>query len=123
MIDLQNELTAISLMAADSKAASANGTGVDISDYIGKLKLTLDCEIGTSGDTLDVKVQDSPDDSTYTDVSGATFTQVTDAALAFESIGLDTRAVEKYIRVVATIAGSGPVFVFSVSAVGRKQVI
>ena len=122
-LDLKGTLTSFALSPADSKTATANGTGVDISSYIGQLMIILESEIGTTGDTLDVKIQDSPDNSAWTDVTGATFTQVTDAALAHESIRLETRGVAKWIRTVSTIAGASPVFVYAVIAVGQKQVV
>jgi len=119
MIDLHTELSSISLFPAKDQTATGNGTGVNITDFVGKLKLTLDSEAADVG-TLDVKIQDSADNSTYADVTGATFTQVTTAAALVESIAIDTRAVKKWIRGVRTIA-TGPV-VFSLNGVGQKQV-
>src|SRR4051812_876213 len=57
--------------------ASANGTGVDTQGYTDAVVVL---EVGTvSGTTptLNVKVQESDDNSTFSDVTGATFTQVT----------------------------------------------
>ncbi len=117
-IDLDNELTAISLIVAKDHASTVTGTGVDISGYVGKLKIIMDAEAGTG--TLDVKFQDSADDSTYADITGATFAQVTSAA-KYLTIAVDTRGINKYIRGVGTIA-TGP-FTFAVSAIGQKQVL
>ena len=79
MIDVYNEIASAQLLVADVRTSSANGTGVDIQDYIGKLKLVLDSEEGTGNadNTLDVKIQHSDaSGSGYTDITGAAFTQV-----------------------------------------------
>lgn len=121
--DLLNELVGFELFPADSKTATANGTGVNVSDYTGVLRAILSSEAGTgTTPTLDVKIQDSADNSTFADLSPAkAFTQVTDAAAAFESIAIDTRAVRKFIRAVVTITGASAAFVFSVNVVGQKH--
>ena len=121
-MNIKDRLAALSLSPADSVTATENGTGVDLQNYIVSLAILLDCEAGSgSSPTLDIKIQDSADNSTWADVSGATFTQVTDSALAFETISLDVRSVDRYIRTVATLAGSSPVFVYGVTAQGEKS--
>lgn len=68
--------------------------------------------------TLDLKVQYSADGSTgWTDITGATFTQLTAAgreAIRFVS-------PQRYIRIVATIAGTTPSFTFGVIVVGVER--
>ena len=90
--------------------------------YVGSLKLVLDSAAGTgTSPTLDVKVQDSADDTTFADISGLTFAQVINAA-SLQSLGVDTRAVRRYIRGVSTITGTTPSFTCALVAVGQKQV-
>ena len=123
MIDVYNEIASAQLLVADVRTSSANGTGVDIQDYIGKLKLVLDSEEGTGNadNTLDVKIQHSDaSGSGYTDITGAAFTQVDGSTAAFESISLDTRSTKRYIRAVATIAGTSPSYATSVILHGVK---
>lgn len=123
MIDVNSEITSAVLLPADVRTSTANGTGVDIKDYGGKLKLTLDSEEGTGNadNTLDVKIQHSDSSgSGYTDISGAAFTQVDGSTAAFESISLDTRSTKRYIRTVATIAGTSPSYASSVLLHGIK---
>ena len=121
MIDLQNELTELSL-AAGRYTTTVNGTGIDLQGYQGKVKAMLNFGAGGgTTPTLDVKIQDSADNSTFADVSGLTFTQVVDAA-SLQSMAIDTRSVRRYVRVVLTISGSSPTFDGSVTTVGQKQI-
>ena len=124
-IDLENELVDFSLDAGRF-ITTANGVGVNVSSFIGKLKAMLNFGAGGgTTPTLDVKIQDSADstdgsDGTWADVTGLTFTQVIDAA-SLQSIAIDTRAVRKWIRTVKTITGTSPTFDGAVTVVGQKQ--
>lgn len=124
-IDLDNELVEASLDAGRF-TTTANGVGIDVSAYQGKLKATLNFDAGAgTTPTMDVKIQESSDstdgsDGTWADVSGLTFTQVIDAA-SLQSIAIDTRAVKKWIRTVKTITGDSPIFDGAVTVVGQTQ--
>jgi len=81
-------------------AYSLEGSGVDVSTSRSTVFLNAgDCSAGS----VDVKIQESDDDITYTDWAGGAFTQVT---------GVNDEAVQEkaytgtatYIRVVATVA-------------------
>lgn len=117
-------LPSISLIPSEAIAASANGAGVDIKDYVGTLQILLDAGAATAGTlpTLDVKIQDSPDNTNFTDIAGKAFTQVTTVA-SRQQLVLDTNAVGRYIRAVSTVGGTAsPSFPISVQGVGIKQV-
>ncbi len=122
MIDLQNELTELSLMSG-RKASTANGSSIDLQGYQGVLKLILNFAAGGgTNPTMTIKVQDSTaSGSGFTDVSGLAFAQVVDSA-SLQAIGADTRSLRRYIRVVATIGGTSPTFDGAVTCVGQKQV-
>lgn len=64
--------------------------------------------VGGSDPTLDGKVQESADGSTWVDISGATFTQVT-ASNNVQSIVF--RRNLRYLRHARTISGTSPTFV------------
>jgi len=111
-----------SILAAAAITATANGTGVDISAFEGDVKFTLDSDNGGGADdTLDVTLEHSDDDVTYTAVTGGAFTQVTNAAAAFESIILSADSLKKYVRGVDTVAGTTHTFSRSLSMVGEKK--
>lgn len=111
------------LLPAAVRTSSANGAGVDLLDYLGKAKIILQSSAGGgTTPTLDVKIQESDDNSTFEDVAGATFAQVTDAADLTAAIGLQIDPRKRYVRAVATIDGTDPEFACGVVLIGRKQV-
>jgi len=115
------------LLACDARTASANGTGFDLEGSNGAegeaiVILASDAASAGSSPTLDVKLQESANNSDWSDISGATFTQVTDAAQALEKISINTNDVKRYLRAVGTIGGtSSPAFTYSVALVYGKK--
>jgi len=82
-------------------AYSLVGTGRDVLGHRALARLTS----GTNGSngTVDAKIQESDNNSAYTDWSGGAFTQVTEANdNAVQEI--EYSGVKQYIRVVATVA-------------------
>ena len=122
IIDVHNELLASNLIAG-TYTVNADGAGVDLQDYQGVLKVILNSGAGGgTTPTLDAKIQDSADNSAFADIPGKVFTQVTGVA-SIQFLGIDTRAVRRYIRVALTIGGTSPTFGFAVTAVGQKQIM
>ena len=122
IIDVHGELLASSL-AAGTYTVSADGAGIDLQGYQGVLKVVLNSGAGGgTTPTLDVKIQDSADNISFTDIIGKTFVQVgADASL--QSLGIDTRGVKRYIRAALTITGTSPTFGLAVVAAGQKQIM
>jgi hypothetical protein len=114
-----------SLLGADSRTSTATGTGFDLqgsNDAEGEAIVILDCEAGSgTTPTLNVKLQDSADNSAWADVSGKVFTEVTDAAASLQKISFNANDVRRYVRAVGTQAGTNPVFVYGVSLVYSKK--
>lgn len=114
------------LFANDSRTASANGTGFDLEGSNGAegeaiVILASDAASAGSSPTLDVKLQESSDNSTFTDITDATFTQVTDAASS-QKISINTNDVKRYLRAVGTIGGtSSPAFTYTVQLIYGKK--
>jgi uncharacterized phiE125 gp8 family phage protein len=82
-------------------AYSLEGTGIDVLTTSAVVYLSSGTN-GTNG-TVDVKIQESDDDVTYTDVSGGAFAQVTEANdnATYE---IAYSGIKQYIRAVATVA-------------------
>lgn len=119
-----DNLTFVELFNAAARTATANGTGADLKTYAApgpgsqQMKAIITC--GTAAGTtptLDVKLQESDDNSTFTDISGATFTQLT--AAGSEEIEFQTN--KRYVRAVATIAGTSPSFTFATLLIAGKR--
>lgn len=116
--DIASQLTHVNLLPTLSRTTTANGTGVDLQQRRGTALVILDSAAGTgTNPTLDVKLQDSPNDSDYTDITGAAFTQVINAANR-QTLRINLDGTARYVRAVLTIGGtSTPTFIFSVNLV------
>lgn len=121
----ENSAVAGLLLKPQALTTTTQGPTLDCKDYVGIGKVILNTAKSSAGTspTMNVKVQDSADDSSYADVSGATFTQVTDSVDLLQSIALDMDKVRRYVQITATIGGTNsPSFVCGVVLVGKKQV-
>ena len=109
-------------VASASVTATATSSAIDLKEFDGDVLLVLNCAAGTgSSPTLDIKVQDSDETGgTYGDLSGAAFTQVTDAA-SVQTLEVNKDECKRFIKLVQTVGGSSPVFVYGVSLVGLKK--
>jgi len=123
-INLGDDLQVLNLQTNASITTDGNGTGVDLNDYEGEIAIVSDVSAPVAGSspTMDLKIQESSDNSTYTDVTGGAFTQVTSAA-ASEKISLNKNNLKRYIRLVKDIGGtSSPQYYVSVKAYALKRV-
>jgi len=92
------------------RTSSANGTGVDTMGYVSAKAVISagDIDLTTGDETYSFKIQDSADNSTFADVTGLTTTVTADNDVKNIRIdGLGT-TIRRYIRVVATLAGTTP---------------
>lgn len=117
------DLASTSVLGGDfpvPRTATANGTGVDFADVVGNMQtavLLVGAVSGTSP-TLNVKIQESADNSAYTDVSGAAFAPVT---AANNRQVLSFKAVKQFVRAVYTIAGTSPDFATGVTFLAERR--
>lgn len=120
--NISQALQLATLIAPAAVTTTANQTGVDISTYVGEVAVILTSAAGTgTTPTLDVKLQESDAvGGTYTDISGAAFTQVTTAA-SVQKINVQVDGLKQFVRVVDTVSGTTPSFTRGVALVGLKQ--
>ncbi len=109
-------------VASASVTATATSSAIDLKEFDGDVLLVLNCAAGTgSSPTLDIKVQDSDETGgTYGDLSGATFTQVTTSA-SVQTLEVNKDECKRFIKIVQTVGGSSPVFVYGISLVALKK--
>ena len=107
----------LDLAPNDVVASTATKTGVDLLSYEGSMICVLDAEAGGSGITYAVKLQDSDDDSTYGDLSGAAFTTTTANTALVEKLVVDIDNCKRYVRAVITVAGGSGTGAVSVKAI------
>jgi hypothetical protein len=92
--------------------ASANGSTIDMIEGDGRCFAIQ--AIGTVGGTspsLAGKIQESANGSSWTDISGATFTAVS-ATDNLQAISFDR--TQRFVRYVATVGGTSPSFTIAV---------
>ena len=122
---IQQNLEKVTVVAGVSTAAvtsTATSSAIDLLEYDGDVLLILDSAAGGgSSPTLDIKLTESDaTGGTYTDLSGATFTQVVDAA-SMQTLAINKDSSKRFIRIVQTIGGSSPTFTFSINLIGLKK--
>lgn len=110
--------TVVNLLSPVSAAntAAATSTGIDLIDYDSPVVVTQHKGLGTG--TLDGKIQDSDNNSSFADVSGLAFTQET-TAVGVQKLVVNPKSVRRYIRYLGTIV-TGPQIV-GVSVAGVKK--
>lgn len=113
-----NALLGIGL-APQTATSTATGSGGDLLNGDGRcFALQQVGAVSGTSPTLDGKIQESSDNSTWTDVSGATFTQVT-ASTNTQAITFDR--TKRYVRYVGTIGGTSPSFALAVVISEQKK--
>ena len=110
MKSLYDSVKAVVSLVPAVRTASANGTGVDTQGYNTAMVVINagDIDLASTDETYNFKVQDSADNSSWADISGATAVVTADNDVKSIRVdGLGT-SVDRYIRVVATLAGTTP---------------
>jgi hypothetical protein len=103
-LDLKNRLDAVQSIAPAAQTSTINGTGVDLANFAGAMVVFHPGAI-TDG-THTPKVQESDDNSTFTDVAAAD-QEGTLAALAANTIQrVGYKGTKRYIRAVSTVSGA-----------------
>jgi hypothetical protein len=105
------------LLAAQSVTGVVTPAGVDFLDYDGLFHVTQNCGAQVGG-TLTGKIQSSPDNSVWTDVTGATFTGVT-TGNQVQSLTLDSAMCQRYIRWTNTFAGTSILVAVTISGIKK----
>lgn len=102
--DIHNEVSVTSSLAPAARTASANGTGVDLAAY---RAAAVTFVVGTITDgTHTPKLQESDDNSTFTDVSAANQSGTLAALASNTNQEVSYLGTKRYIRAVSTVAGA-----------------
>lgn len=104
---------------------TTNGTAVDLMDMVGNMGfavMQVGAVSGTQG-TLDVKLQESTATNTgFTDLTGATFTQVTTSGLTTTAPYVASFIpTKRYVRAYATFAGTFTSMLIGVNIFGQRR--
>lgn len=102
--DLDKSISVANSLAPATRTTTANGTGIDLAGYD---RAAVVFTVGTITDgTHTVKVQESDDNSTFTDVAAANLSGSVGALSSNTNLELGYLGTKRYIRAVTTITGS-----------------
>lgn len=118
-LDLASNAVTLALNTYGTAISSTAAlTGVDCVDVVGNMMtafMTVSA-IGSSGNVT-VKIQESSDDSTYTDISGATFTA---ASTVNTKQIISFQCKSRYARAYATL-NSGTSVTMQITLLGQRR--
>jgi len=93
----------VGLVADNHGAGTVNGPGIDRLGFEEAL-VVVNSGANGAGGTVNVKVQESDDNSSWADVAGAAFAQITEANDNTVYVGhLNLVSRKRYLRLVATV--------------------
>jgi hypothetical protein len=125
ILDLKNEAVGGYSLAPKLVSTNTNATGdaVDLSNAQGQINATL--IVGTTAGTtptMDLKLQSNTTSATtgFTDITGATFTQVTSSAQR-QVIKADMPQGHNWVRVTGTFSTQVTGFMVAVDIVAQKK--
>lgn len=88
--------------------STITGNSVDMQDCLPELTGYVSCGDIGGGTTVDVKLEESADDDSWSDISSATFTQLTASSDNSTEVKTFFNRSKRYVRATATYAGSSP---------------
>ena len=119
--NLGSKGTAVNILPNDVLASTANSSGVDLQGYEGSAAFVLSSEAMGASVTLAVKLQESANDSDWSDVSSGAFTTTAANTAAFEQIALNVSDLKRYVRTNSTVAGGTGTGAVNVTAYASKK--
>lgn len=120
-VDLTNEYTFHMSVEPDNYLADQNGTSVDLNDHGPEVTVVLMVgESDGSDATYDGELEESADDSTFTDVTGGSVTQIDNAGHAIQTVTVYNRA-QRYVRGVLNMGGASPSADAAILLIARKS--
>ena len=121
VVDLRPNLIGSTIAPVSCGSGATNGTGKDVSGWVGPITAVVNIgAVAGTNPTLDVKLQESADNSSFSDITGATMTQATATGTGTILSFVHTK---QYVRAVATVGGtSTPTFLTSVVLFGQPKI-
>ena len=119
--NLGSKGTAIDILPNDVLASSANGSGVDLQGYESSAAFVLSSEAMGASVTLAVHLEESANNSDWSDVTNGAFTTTAANTAAFEQIALNVSDLKRYVRTASTVAGGTGTGAVNVTAYASKK--
>ena len=114
------KLSHFTLLATATITATGNQAGVDITQLDGKIQLILNATATGGAHTLTFRIEESADNSTYTPVTGGTFTAIANAA-SKQVLTLNASDLQKWIRLSCSAATGTPSSSVTCNGFGTRQ--
>jgi len=95
------KLQHFTLLATTTITGTGDQTGVDLLDYDGDIQIILSGTAAGAGADLTFRIEESADNSTFTAVTGGTFTAIGNAA-SKQVLTLNRDALKRYVRLSCT---------------------
>jgi hypothetical protein len=119
--DVQNQTQLGASVHPASVNDTAGGSSVDLIEADGRcFAIQHVGAVGGTSPSLAGKIQESDDDSSWSDVSGAAFTAVT-ASNNVQVISFDR--TKRYVRHHRTVSGTSPTFILGVVIGEQKKAV
>lgn len=97
------------LLPAEHITVSGNGDPLDVRALEGEVTLVLSAAATPAADnTLDVSLEQSDDATTWSAVSGVSFSQVTNAAASQQEVAVNVDGLGRYLRATEALGGTSP---------------
>jgi len=119
--NLGSKGTAVDILPNDVLASTANGSGVDLQGYEGSAAFVLSSEAMGASVTLAVHLEESANNSDWSDVTNGAFTTTAANTAAFEQIALNVSDLKRYVRTASTVAGGTGTGAVNVTAYASKK--
>ncbi len=119
--NLGSKGTAVDILPNDVLASTGNGSGVDLQGYEGDAAFIFSAEAGGSGVTVAMKIQESADNSSWSDVTDGGFTTTSANTAAFEQIALNVSDLKRYVRAVSVVSGGTGAGAVNITAYASKK--
>jgi hypothetical protein len=123
-LDLENNAVLGAGDAIRAVTETTTGASVDFVDVVGNmgtalLKVATVSGSGSPSPSLAAKIQESTDGTTWTDITGATFTTVTTTT---NNQACSFRTLKRYVRGYYTVAGqTSPSFTSCLTFLGQRR--
>ena len=115
-----DKLQHFTLLATTTITDVGDQTGVDLAGYEGDVQIILSGTAAGSATDLTFRIEESADDSTYTAVTGGTFTDIGNAAYK-EVITLNSNDLKRYVRLSCTAKTGSPSSAVTCFGFGLKK--
>lgn len=116
--DIHNDMSVANSLAPAARTATANGTGIDLQGYRACAVVFV---VGTITDgTHTPKLQESDDNSTFSDVAAADQSGTLAALASSTNQEVSYIGTKRYIRAVSTVSGATTGGVYAAVAIRGK---